>query len=357
MVGDERWPIIRVVGVGGAGCNAVDRMMQVGVAGVGFVAANTDSQALACSGAPCKIQLGPSVTRGLGAGGDPKVGVKAAEESRRQVGQALEGAEMVFIAAGMGGGTGTGGAPVVAEVARSEIGALTIAVVTTPFSFEGQRRAAAAREGLERLHEAADSVIVVPNDRLLEVVDRRVSLDVAFRIADDVLRQGIQGISELVTRPGLINLDFADVRAVMTEGKGALMSMGQGVGEDKAALAARAAINCPLLGPRSIQGARGILVSVTGGPDMTLKEAQQAVEAIMGAVRRDANLRFGVTVDDSMEDRLQVILVAVGMDSVEEQVQPESKENKQEHSSLRKRFAGGEDAEIPAFLKGRIATE
>lgn len=303
---------IKVLGVGGAGSNAVDRMIQFGIPGVEFIAANTDAQALSLSEAPTKIQLGVQLTRGLGAGGDSTIGARAAEESAEEIREALRGADMVFIAAGMGGGTGTGAAPVVARIAR-EVGALTVAVVTEPFSFEGKRRRQAAEDGIQRLRQAVDTLIVVPNDRLLQVISHAVSLDIAFRIADDVLRQGVQGVSELVTTPGLINVDFSDVRAIMAMRGSALMSIGQGRGENKAVDAAQMAVRSPLLNVRSIAGARGILVNVTGGPDLSLVEVSEAIDIITRAARPDANIIFGTTLDPRMEGRAQIILVATGI--------------------------------------------
>jgi len=303
---------IKVLGVGGAGSNAVDRMIQFGIPGVEFIAANTDAQALSLSEAPVKIQLGVQLTRGLGAGGDPTLGARAAEESAAAIRDALAGADMVFIAAGMGGGTGTGAAPVVARLAR-EVGALTVAVVTEPFSFEGKRRRQAAEAGIQRLRQAVDTLIVVPNDRLLQVISHTVSLDIAFRIVDDVLRQGVQGVSELVTTPGLINVDFSDVRAIMAMRGKALMSIGQGRGERKAVDAAQMAVQSPLLDVHSVAGARGILVNVTGGPDLSLVEVSQAIDIITRAARPDANIIFGTTLDPRMEGRAQVILVATGI--------------------------------------------
>ncbi|NLE76992.1 MAG: cell division protein FtsZ [Chloroflexi bacterium] len=303
---------IKVFGVGGAGSNAVDRMMQIGILGVEFVVANTDAQALRMSEAPSKIQLGLRFTRGLGAGGNPTVGARAAEESADEIREAVAGADMVFVAAGMGGGTGTGAAPVVARIARS-LGILTVAVVTEPFGFEGKRRKMVAEAGIRELRGSVDTLLVVPNDRLLQVISETVSLDIAFRIADDVLRQGIQGVSELVTMPGLINVDFADVCAVMSQQGYALMSIGQGRGENKAVVAAEMALRSPLLDIRSVEGAKGLLINVTGGSDLSLVEVSRAVEAITRSAGPDTNIIFGTTLDDKMEGRAQVILVATGI--------------------------------------------
>ena len=303
---------IKVIGIGGAGSNAVDRMIQVGIPGVDFIAANTDSQALATSEASCKIVLGEKLTKGLGAGGDPTVGAEAAERSRERLSKALQDADMVFIAAGMGGGTGTGASPVVARIAREQK-ALTIAVVTRPFSFEGSRREMMAEEGINRLQESVDTLVVVSNDRLLDVVNERVSLDIAFRIADEVLRQGIQGISELVTRPGLINLDFADVRSVMRGAGGALVSIGYGEGENKALEAARIALGSPLLDIETVKGTSGLLVNITGGEDLTLAEVDSAMKMISEAALPQAEILFGAVVDPKMENRVQITLIATGL--------------------------------------------
>lgn len=303
---------IKVIGVGGAGSNAVDRMMQVGIPDVDFIAVNTDGQALCRSEAPCTVRLGGSFTRGLGAGGDPVIGAEAAERSREELADAIRGADMVFIAAGMGGGTGTGAGPVIARIAREQ-NALTIAVVTRPFTFEGTKRRTVAEEGIEGLKREVDTLVVVSNDRLLEVVNRRVSLDIAFRIADEVLRQGVQGISELVTRPGLVNLDFADVRSVMDRAGGALVSMGYGEGESKAIEAAKVALKSPLLDIESIDGTDGLLVNITGGEDLTLAEVNQAMELISKAAVPGAKILFGAVVDPQMEGRVQITLIATGL--------------------------------------------
>ncbi len=303
---------IRVVGVGGGGCNAVNRMIAENVSGVDFVAINTDNQALLLSDAPTRVRIGEKLTRGLGAGGNPEFGEKAATESVEDLYEVLEGADMVFITAGMGGGTGTGGAPVVAKVAREQ-GALTIGVVTRPFMFEGSQRTRAAEEGIEKLKEQVDTLIVIPNDRLLELTDRRVSLSESFSMADDVLRQGIQGISELITVPGLINLDFADVKTIMSQGGAALMAVGVGEGEDRARIAAEQAISSRLLDV-TIDGARGILFNVTGGSDMSLYEVNQAAAIIRETAHPDANMIFGAVIDESMEDKMRITVVATGFE-------------------------------------------
>jgi len=308
----ESFAHIKVVGVGGGGCNAVDRMIKEGLIGVDFIAVNTDAQALQLSNAPIRVRIGEKLTRGLGSGGNPEQGRKAAEESGEELFQVLKGADMVFITAGMGGGTGTGACPTVAQVAK-ESGALTIGVVTRPFTFEGSRRIQAAEAGIAKLKEQADTLIVIPNDRLLQIVDKRSNLQEAFRVADDVLRQGVQGISELITVPGLINLDFADVRTIMSEGGAALMAVGSASGEDRARMAAEQAISSQLL-DITIDGARGILFNVTGGPDMTLFEVNQAAAIIKETAHPDVNLIFGAVIDQNMGDNIRITVIATGFE-------------------------------------------
>jgi cell division protein FtsZ len=308
----ENIALIRVVGVGGGGCNAVNRMIAEAITGVDFIAINTDNQALLLSSASTRVRIGEKLTRGLGAGGDPEQGEKAASESEEELYEVLEGSDMVFITAGMGGGTGTGAAPIVAKVA-SEQGALTIGVVTRPFMFEGSLRAKVAEEGIEKLKEQVDTLIVIPNDRLLDLADRRVSLTESFSMADDVLRQGIQGISELITVPGLINLDFADVRTIMSEGGAALMAVGHGEGDDRARIAAEQAISSRLLDV-TIDGAHGILFNVTGGPTMSLFEVNQAAAIIRETAHPDANLIFGAVIDENMGDAMRITVVATGFE-------------------------------------------
>jgi cell division protein FtsZ len=308
----ENIALIRVVGVGGAGCNAVNRMIAEAVTGVDFVAINTDNQALLLSSASTRVRIGEKLTRGLGAGGDPEQGEKAASESAEDLYEVLEGSDMVFITAGMGGGTGSGAAPLVAGIAREQ-GALTIGVVTRPFLFEGSQRSRVAEEGIEKLKENVDTLIVIPNDRLLELTDRRVSLTESFSMADDVLRQGIQGISELITVPGLINLDFADVKTIMSEGGAALMAVGRGEGEDRARIAAEQAISSRLLDV-TIDGAHGILFNVTGGPSMSLYEVNQAAAIIRETAHPDANMIFGAVIDEGMGDELRITVVATGFE-------------------------------------------
>lgn len=303
---------IKVIGVGGGGTNAVNRMIEEGIQGVEFVAVNTDAQALVLAKAPTKIRLGEKVTRGLGAGGDPEMGRKAAEESAEELYATLKGADMVFVTAGLGGGTGTGAAPVVAQIAK-EVGALTIGVVTRPFTFEGARRQQSAETGMDNLKQHADTLIVIPNDRLLQIVDKRASLNDAFRMADDVLRQGIQGISELITVPGLINLDFADVKAIMSEGGAALMAVGRANGEDRARIAAEQAISSQLL-DITIDGARGVLFNVTGGPNMTLFEVNQAAALIRETAHPDVNMIFGAVIDPNMGEEIRITVIATGFE-------------------------------------------
>jgi cell division protein FtsZ len=304
--------MIRVIGVGGGGSNAVDRMIDEGIGGVDFIALNTDGQALMRSQAPQRIRLGDKATRGLGAGGDPEIGERAAEESLDELYGLLQGSDMVFVTAGMGGGTGTGAAPIIAKIAREQ-GALTIGVVTRPFSFEGAQRARTAEGGIEKLKEQVDTLIVIPNDKLLDMGDRRSSLMDSFRLADDVLRQGIQGISELITVPGLINLDFADVKTIMSLGGAALMAVGQGTGEDKARIAAEQALSSRLLDV-TIDGARGILFNVTGGKDLGLYEIDQAAAIIRETAHPDVNLIFGAVIDETMQDEVRITVIATGFE-------------------------------------------
>ncbi|MFH1184645.1 MAG: cell division protein FtsZ [Chloroflexota bacterium] len=308
----ETFARIKVIGVGGGGQNAVNRMIEEGILGVEFVATNTDAQALTLSRAPTRVRLGDKLTRGLGAGGDPEVGRKAAEESADELYSVLKGADMVFVTAGMGGGTGTGAAPVVAQVAK-ECGALTIGVVTRPFTFEGGRRSQAAEAGVQKIREHVHTLISIPNDRLLQIADKRSSLEDSFRMADDVLRQGIQGISELITVPGLINLDFADVRTIMSEGGAALMAVGRGSGEDRAKTAAEQAISSQLL-DITIDGARGVLFNVTGGTNLTLFEVNQAAAIIRETAHPDVNMIFGAVIEPDMGDEVRVTVIATGFE-------------------------------------------
>ncbi len=308
----ENIACIRVVGVGGGGCNAINRMIREGVTGVDFIAVNTDNQALLLSEAPVRVRIGDKLTRGLGAGGHPEQGEKAATESMEDIYEVLQGSDMIFVTAGMGGGTGTGAAPVVAKIAR-EMGALTIGVVTRPFLFEGSHRTKSAEHGIEQLKEHVDTLIVIPNDRLLELTDKRVSLTQSFQMADDVLRQGIQGISELITIPGLINLDFADVKTIMSQGGAALMAVGHGSGDERARTAAEQAISSRLLDV-TIDGAHGILFNVTGGPDMSLYEVNQAAAIIRETAHPDANMIFGAVIDENMGDEMRITVIATGFE-------------------------------------------
>lgn len=383
----ENFARLRVVGVGGGGSNAVNRMIEAGVGGVDFVAVNTDSQALLMSNAPTRVRIGDKLTRGLGAGGNPDFGEKAANESIEELYQILEGSDMVFITAGMGGGTGTGASPIIAKVAR-DLGCLTVGIVTRPFMFEGTRRANSAESGIDRLQENVDTLIIIPNDRLLELTDRRVSLTESFRMADDVLRQGIQGISELITVPGLINLDFADVRTIMTGGGAALMSVGVGEGEDRARIAAEEAINSRLLDV-SIDGAKGILFNVTGGDDLSLYEVNQAAAIIRETAHPDANIIFGAVVDETLGQAMRITVIATGFEREQqarrqmlhqqlgrrptqsqasrqaqntrqssanhdqnEPLPPPSEQPKRQQDTVQPRFSPN-DLDIPAFLRKR----
>ncbi len=373
FINPEPFARIKVIGVGGGGSNAVDRMVAAGVQGVEFIAVNTDAQHLNRSLAPIRVRIGDKLTRGLGSGGNPEIGRKAAEESIEELREVIKGADMVFITAGMGGGTGTGAAPVIAQLAREE-GALTIGVVTRPFRFEGKKRAQAAEEGILALSEKVDTLIVIPNDRLLEISDRRLSLQDAFRLADEVLLQGVQGISELITVPGLINLDFADVRSIMQEGGAALMAIGEGQGDEKARKAAEAVVTSRLL-DITIDGARGILFNITGGPDLTLHEVYEAADIIQAAAHPEANIIFGAVINEDMEDRVRITLVATGFaqdvhtlrSSVASQRRPRPREAQRPAAPQRRsgdvsqgRAQGqalgqlGDDVDLPPFLQERL---
>jgi len=309
----ERFAKITVLGIGGGGSNAVSSMIDnQQIQGVDFMVINTDAQALQTSPASIKLQIGKELTGGLGAGANPEIGQKAAEESIEDVRTHLEGSDMIFITAGMGGGTGTGGAPVIARIAKS-MGILTVAVVTKPFSFEGPRRMGQAEKGIEELREAVDALIVIPNQKLLDVVERRVSILEAFRLADEVLGQGVQGISDIIIVPGLINVDFADVRTIMTDAGSALMGIGKASGENRAADAARAAISSPLLDV-SIDGARGVLLNIVGGRDLSMFEVDEAARVVSEAAAADANIIFGATIDETMTDQVKITAVATGFD-------------------------------------------
>jgi cell division protein FtsZ len=342
--------VIKVVGVGGGGTNAVTRMVETGLSGVEFVAVNTDAQALLMCDADVKIHIGSQATRGLGAGADPAVGEAAAQESKDELKEALKGADMVFITAGEGGGTGTGGAPIVAELAKDELGALTVGVVTRPFSFEGRRRAEQAQRGIGNLADHVDTLVVIENDRLLQVVEKRTSIVEAFGMADDILRQGVQGITDLITVPGLVNLDFADVRTIMRDAGSALMGIGAASGENRAAEAARTAVSSPLL-EASIEGATGILLNVTGGPDIGLFEVNEAAEVVTGAADQNANVIFGAVIDDSITDEVRVTVIATGFG-------PQRRRRRREESLVapepreREGFEVTEDVlDVPSFLR------
>ncbi|MBI1882469.1 MAG: cell division protein FtsZ [Chloroflexi bacterium] len=370
----ENFAQIKVIGVGGGGSNAVNRMIAEGLRGVDFICVNTDAQALLMSDATQRIRIGDKLTRGLGAGGNPEVGAKAAEESSQDLEEVLRGSDMVFVTCGMGGGTGTGAAPIIAELARKS-GALSIGVVTRPFSFEGSRRQNLAMEGIEALKERVDTLIVIPNDRLLEIVDKKASMTQAFRTADDVLRQGIQGISELITVPGLINLDFADVRAIMTSGGTSLMAVGVASGDNRAVQAAESAVSSSLLDV-TIDGAQGILFNITSGPNLSLFEVNEAAEIIKRKAHPDANIIFGAVIDESLTDELRITLIATGFDAVAQRKPyvagkrkeepgptktiafpqpPKARETfSREESPRRETSYDPEDLEVPTFLRKRM---
>jgi cell division protein FtsZ len=334
---------IKAIGVGGGGCNAITRMVREGIRGVDFIAMNTDAQALALVEAPTRIQLGEKLTKGLGVGGDHKIGAKAAEESRQLIEELVEGADMVFINAGMGGGTGTGGIPVVAEIAKAS-GALTIGVVTKPFPFEGGHRTEVAEEGILQLSDKVDTLIIIPNDRLLKLCDPKTTVDQAFRLADDALRLGVQAISEVVTVPGLINLDFADIKSVMKDAGPAWMSVGKGSGQNRAAEAAKAALASPLLDV-SISGAQGVLFNITGGSSLTLFECNEAAQVISQAVDPRANIIFGVVFDSDMDSEIRITVIATGFSSQYGKGMPRADE-------LRRLLrTGGETLDVPSFLR------
>ena len=331
--------VIKVVGVGGGGSNAVNRMVEAGLRGCEFIAVNTDAQALLMVEADQKIHIGTAATRGLGAGANPEKGYEAAMETRDELKEALKGADMVFVTAGEGGGTGTGAAPVVAEIAQ-ELRALTVGVVTRPFGFEGGRRAEAAQAGIGKLRDNVDTLIIIPNDRLLQVVEKQTPLGDAFRMADEVLRQGVQGITDLITIPGLVNLDFADVRTIMTDAGSALMGIGEAEGENRAAEAARAAVSSPLL-EASVAGATGVLLNITGGPDLGLFEVNEAAEVVTGASDLNANVIFGAVIDESMGGRVRVTVIATGFDKA-------YRRERREPSEVVEREPAGEGFDVPS---------
>jgi cell division protein FtsZ len=349
-------PVLRVVGVGGAGVNAVNRMVEAQIEGVEFVAINTDLQSLQQSTADITLHIGPGITRGLGAGSNPDLGRAAAKEEYDRIKALLKGSDMIFIAAGAGGGTGTGAAPVVARIAR-EIGALTVGIVTKPFGFEGSRRAQAAEAGVEALSEEVDTLIVVPNNRLLTVLDKQTSMVDAFRVADDVLRQGVQGVSDLVTLPGLINLDFADVRTIMSDAGNALLGIGMGTGDERAVHAAQAAVSSPLL-ETSMEGARKILLSITAGRDLSLWEVNEAAKAVAEAAHPEANIIFGAMVDEKLEDQVWVTVVATGYEepgrrprrALVEEPAGEPRVERRTRAPERRPRAGVNELEVPEFM-------
>jgi len=356
---------IRVMGIGGGGMNALNSMIANSeVKGVDFISVNTDAQVLLLSRSPTKIQIGENLTKGLGSGGNPEIGRQAAEESYEKIKEFIDGSDMVFMTAGMGGGTGTGASEVIARAAK-EIGALTVAVVTKPFAFEGTRRMVVAEDGIEMLRDKVDTLIVIPNQRILDVVDKKISLLEAFKVADSVLSQGVQGISDLITIPGLINVDFADVKAIMSSAGSALMGIGTGVGENRAQTAARSAIASPLL-EISMDGARGVLFNITGGPDLTMTEVDEAAKIISSAADPDANIIFGATIDESMHDQIKIAVIATGFDhtrqTLKEFVKPivniaqkqEEVKDDQEMSQEPPQEDSNDDAwDIPAFLRQR----
>ena len=359
--------VIKVVGIGGGGVNAVNRMIDAGLNGVEFVAINTDAQALLMSDADVKLDIGRELTRGLGAGSDPEIGRQAAEDHSAEIAAALEGADMVFITAGKGGGTGTGAAPVVAEIARN-LGALTIGVVTRPFTFEGRRRTVQAEQGIQRLKEKVDTQIVIPNDRLLTVSDDKTSMLNAFKMADEILLQGVQGITDLITTPGLINTDFADIKTVMSGAGSALMGIGYASGEGRALAAARGAISSPML-EASIEGARGIVLNISGGSDLGLLEVNEAAEVIHGVAHPDANIIFGAIIDDEMGDEIRVTVIAAGFDRWDEKDTRSSEQRDEDflravpldrepngdlfaiHDDEDDDLDAGDDFDVPSFLK------
>lgn len=344
--------VIKVLGVGGGGNNAVNRMIEAKVKGVEFIAINTDAQALATNKADHKLQIGKNITKGLGAGADPAVGRKAAEESAEEIESLLGGADMVFVTAGMGGGTGTGASPIIAEISRN-MGALTVGVVTKPFAFEGERRRGQAEDGVDALREAIDTLITIPNDRLLKIVEKKTSIVQAFSIADDVLRQGVQGISDLIAVPGLINLDFADVRTIMMGTGTALMGIGNASGENRAAEAARAAISSPLL-ETSIEGAKGVLLNITGDSTMGLLEVNEAAELIRDVAESDAHIIFGAAIDERLEDEMRVTVIATGFGP---RKRPEGDDADLDELTIKPFATEDEDLEIPTFLRRRTGRE
>lgn len=358
----DTFALIKVIGVGGSGCAAINRMIQAKLRGVEFVAVNTDAQSLAHNEATIKVQIGKETTRGLGAGSDPEIGRKAIEENKEEIYEVVKGADMIFVTCGMGGGTGTGAAPMIAEITK-ELGALTVGVVTKPFAFEGERRAKVAELGIEELKDKVDTLITIPNDRLLSVIDKKTSLFDAFIIVDDVLRQGVQGISDLIILHGIINVDFADVRAIMADAGSALMGIGRASGDNRALEAAHAAIESPLL-DLSIEGAKGILFNITGGPDLSMYEIDEAAKAITEASDRDANIIFGAIIDEAMQGEIKITVVAAGFEGKERK--KEEKKGKEtpiipaatafpEKIEIPEKEEKEEDElEVPAFIRRKL---
>lgn len=345
----ESFAGIKVVGVGGAGCNAVSRMIQEGLKGVEFVAINTDAQALFLCDADQRIHIGGNVTKGLGAGSDPEIGKKAIEENRDDILQVLDGADMVFVTCGMGGGTGTGASPILAELAQ-EVGALSVAVVTKPFTFEGRMRMMMAEKGINELKERVDTLITIPNDRLLHVVDKKTPLIDAFRVADNVLRHGVQGISDIITTPGLINVDFADIQTVMKNAGSALMGIGNGTGESRSIDAAKAAISSPLL-EATIEGAKGVLFNVTGGPDLSLLEVNEAAEIISQAVDPDARIIFGAVIDERLEGEVRITVIATGFTPAAAGTFEAHRFSQEDEMEFKPLISSEEIDAIPAFIR------
>ncbi|HEY0394653.1 MAG TPA: cell division protein FtsZ [Candidatus Elarobacter sp.] len=347
----EHAATIKVIGLGGGGCNAVNRMIDAGLSGVDFFAINTDVQALRNAKTNNTVQIGSGLTRGLGAGANPNIGREAADESREDLAMILDGADLVFITAGMGGGTGTGAAPVVAELAR-ESGALTVAVVTKPFGFEGRKRMQAAERGIADLESKVDTLITIPNERILQIIEKKTPLNEAFAYADDVLRQGIQGISDLITQPGLINLDFADVKTIMTDAGSAMMGIGEGTGEHRAADAAQKAIASPLL-ETTIEGARGVIFNITGGPDLSMYEVNEAAEMIARAVDSEAQIIFGASVDPSLQGKVRVTVLAAGFGQGRPRMQTTAASLGAPIEFDKVAPVNMDDIEVPAFLRYR----
>ena len=356
--GGDVFARIKVVGVGGGGCNAVDRMIASRLKSIEFIAANTDAQALYHSEAQIKIQIGKETTRGLGAGADPEMGRRAIDENKDEIYESLRGADMVFVTCGMGGGTGTGAAPGIASIAK-ELGALTVGIVTKPFSFEGMRRQKTAELGIEEIKDKVDTLIVIPNDKLLQVIDKKTSLLDAFSVVDDVLRQAVQGISDLITYHGMINVDFADVKAIMESSGSALMGVGRGTGESRAIEAARQAVDSPLL-ELSIDGAKGILFNITGSPDLSMYEIDEAAKIITEAADKDANIIFGAVIDDTMQSEVKITVIATGFDSIKpkaRRVEEEREEKKTTSDASEERKPAkkeSDDLDVPAFIRRKM---